>query len=72
VAILSALIVAGDHRGQGVGRSLVDTVETWALGRGAGRIVVAAGLARPGAHAFYERLGYEHTARRYSKLLREA
>lgn len=72
VAMLTALIVDEHYRGQGVGRILVHTVETWAKGCGAYRIVVATGLAREGAHAFYERLGYEHTARRYSKLLSPA
>jgi GNAT superfamily N-acetyltransferase len=69
IAILSALIVADGHRGRGIGRSLVDAVESWAKGRGAGRITVASGLARAGAHSFYERLGYEYTARRYSKVI---
>jgi GNAT superfamily N-acetyltransferase len=69
VAMLSALIVAERCRGRGVGRALVDAVETWAARYGSRRITVATALAREGAHAFYERLGYEHTSRRYSKVL---
>lgn len=69
VAMLTALIVAERHRGQGIGRGLVDAVENWAVRRGARRITVASGLGRAVAHTFYEKLGYEHTARRYSKLL---
>jgi GNAT superfamily N-acetyltransferase len=72
VAMLTALIVAESHRGQGIGRNLVDAVETWAVRCDARRITVAAGLARSVAHAFYERLGYEHTARRYSKVFRDS
>jgi GNAT superfamily N-acetyltransferase len=67
LAILTALVVGEAHRHHGIGRSLVDAAETWAIQRGASRITVATGLARAGAHAFYERLGYEHTARRYAK-----
>ena len=72
VAILTALVVGEAHRHHGIGRSLVDAAETWAIQRGASRITVATGLARAGAHAFYERLGYEHTARRYAKDLGRA
>ena len=43
--------------------------EDWARARGVGRIVVASGLARSDAHAFYESLGYQHNARRYNKRL---
>jgi GNAT superfamily N-acetyltransferase len=70
VAILTALVVAESHRKQGIGPSLVEASEHWAVGRGATRMTVASGLARAVAHEFYERLGYEHTARRYSKSLR--
>ncbi len=69
MVILGALVVAEQARGQGIGRRLVRAVEDWGVRRGAYRIVVASGLAREGAHAFYERLGYEHSARRYSRLL---
>lgn len=69
VAMLTALNVAEGHRGRGVGRSLVRAVEAWARGTGAGRLSITTGLQRAGAHAFYERLGYEHTGRRYLKQL---
>ena len=69
MVVLSALVVAERARGEGIGRLLVDAVEAWGARRGAYRVTVASGLVRDGAHAFYERLGYEHTSRRYSKLL---
>jgi len=50
----------------------VEAVEGWAREQRAHRVTVASGLARAEAHAFYERLGYEHTARRYSRLLQGA
>jgi len=69
MAILSALVVRESHRGQGCGRRLVKAAEAWARGEGAYRITVTSALARAEAHGFYERLGYEHTGRRYSRLL---
>ncbi len=66
-ALLTALVVRGDTRGRGVGRALVTAVEHWARERGAERVVVTTALRRAGAHAFYERLGFEFTGRRYGK-----
>lgn len=70
VAMLTALVVAEAHRGRGIGRMLVEAAEAWSVRAGALRITVASGLARAAAHAFYEAMGYENTARRYSKILR--
>jgi GNAT superfamily N-acetyltransferase len=67
LAMLTALVVRDDARGTGIGRTLVDAIHTWARELGAKRIVVTSGLARTDAHAFYERIGYEHTARRFSR-----
>ena len=69
VAVLSALIVHETHRRRGVGRRLVEAAHVWAKERDAYRITVSSGLARAGAHAFYESLEYEHTSRRYSRHL---
>jgi len=66
-ALLTALVVRDDTRGRGVGRALVTAVEHWARERGAERVVVTTALRRAGAHAFYERLGFEFTGRRYVK-----
>lgn len=69
VAQLTALVVSERVRGRGGGRLLVAEAERWARERGAGRIVVTTALHRGGAHAFYERLGYTHTGRRYGRTL---
>ena len=66
-AMLTALVVREDTRGQGVGRALVSAIESWARSHGAARVVVTTALRRAGAHAFYERLGFEFTGRRYVK-----
>ncbi|PYQ52920.1 MAG: hypothetical protein DMF78_10380 [Acidobacteria bacterium] len=69
VAMLSVLVVSAQARRRGIGRSLVNEAEQWARASGAGRVVIASGLARADAHGFYESLGYQHNARRYSKRL---
>jgi GNAT superfamily N-acetyltransferase len=67
LAQLTLLVVDESVRGRGVGRALVDVVEAWAKQRGCKRIVVTTALDRKGAHAFYERLEFRHTGRRYLK-----
>lgn len=67
LAQLTLLVVAEERRSQGVGRALVDGAEAWAKAQGCRRIIVTTALHRTGAHAFYERIGYSHTGRRYGK-----
>ena len=64
---LTLLVVDERARGQGVGRVLVAESEAWARARGCKRFVVTTALRRTDAHAFYEKLGYTHTGRRYGK-----
>jgi GNAT superfamily N-acetyltransferase len=64
---LTLLVVDERVRGRGVGRILVAESEAWARARGCKRFVVTTALRRTEAHAFYERLGYTHTGRRYGK-----
>jgi GNAT superfamily N-acetyltransferase len=64
---LTLLIVDDSARGQGVGRILVAESEAWARARGCKRFVVTTALRRTEAHAFYEKLGFMHTGRRYGK-----
>jgi len=64
---LTLLVVDERVRGQGVGRVLVAESEAWARARGCKRFVVTTALRRTDAHAFYEKLCYTHTGRRYGK-----
>ncbi|MGA7304502.1 MAG: GNAT family N-acetyltransferase [Rhodothermales bacterium] len=52
------LVVDPEHRNQGIGRMLVEAVESWAVNRGHHMISVRSNVLRPEAHPFYERLGY--------------
>jgi GNAT superfamily N-acetyltransferase len=72
VVQLTALVSAASMRNRGVGRALVDVVESWALAQGAEKLVVTTALNRVEAPLFYERLGFEQTGRRFVKRLKEA
>jgi GNAT superfamily N-acetyltransferase len=64
---ITLMVVDENNRTHGVGRSLVHAAEQWAVQRGTRRMSVTTQLTRAGAHAFYEKMGYAHTGRRYGK-----
>jgi GNAT superfamily N-acetyltransferase len=69
VAWLTTLVVRSTSHARGIGRQLTAAVEEWARKGGAERISVTSGKHRDGAHAFYERLGYERSGVRLTKKL---
>ena len=68
-AQLIAIVVSGRHRRHGVGAALMQALEDEARARGCGVVALGTGLRRADAHAFYERLGYAFSGRRYKKRL---
>ena len=70
-AKIGALVVDEAHRGRGVGRALVDALETEARARGCGLLYLTTAERRDDAHAFYQQLGLEYTGRRYGRTLSE-
>ena len=70
-AKIGALVVDDAHRGHGIGRALVHTLEEEARLRGCGVLFLTTSEGRDDAHAFYERVGLEHTGRRYGRTLSE-
>jgi GNAT superfamily N-acetyltransferase len=68
---IGALVVDEAHRGRGVGRALVHAVEDEARLRGCGLLFLTTAERRDDAHAFYERVGFEQTGRRYGRTLSE-
>jgi GNAT superfamily N-acetyltransferase len=52
------VIVAGDHRGRGVGRALMNELERIARVAGVPRLILQTGSKQPDAVALYERIGY--------------
>lgn len=65
IARIADLVLAEAARGQGLGRLLVDHAIAEARARGHERLELTSGLHRPGAHAFYRRLGFEETSIRF-------
>ncbi|MED5620277.1 GNAT family N-acetyltransferase [Ideonella sp. BN130291] len=60
------LVVHSGHQGQGVGRSLLQQAEAWAVSQGYGRVRLRSGVQREEAHQFYERLGYSRSRASYA------
>jgi N-acetylglutamate synthase-like GNAT family acetyltransferase len=68
-AKLSAIIVDERQRRRGIGEALVAELEAEARRRGCCLIFLTTAERRADAHAFYRRLGFEETGRRFVKLL---
>ena len=68
-AKLSAIVVDEGHRRQGIGEALARAVEEEAEARGCRLVFLTTAERRADAHAFYRRLGYEETGRRFAKPL---
>lgn len=59
---MNGLAVLPAYQRRGIDRRLMERVERLAEERGATAIGLASGFQRTGAHAFYERLGYQKTS----------
>jgi GNAT superfamily N-acetyltransferase len=70
-AKLGALVVDEAQRGRGIGRALVEAMEAEARLRGCELLFLTTAERRDDAHAFYERVGLEHSGRRYARTLSE-
>lgn len=68
-AKLSAIVVDREHRRRGIGEALVAAMEAEARTRGCGLIFLTTAERRRDAHAFYRRIGWEETGRRFAKRL---
>ena len=58
---IAGLVVDGETRRGGIGRSLVAAAEAWSRDRGLVDVFLRSNVLRPEAHPFYERLGYLRT-----------
>lgn len=55
------VVIAAEHRGQGLGRALLRDLLTWAKARGATRAQLLVDLDNHPAQEFYARLGWRQT-----------
>jgi ribosomal protein S18 acetylase RimI-like enzyme len=69
VGRIMVLVVDEGSRGEGLGRALVEAAERRLALAGCALVEVTSNRQRTGAHAFYERLGYEVTSLRFRKLI---
>ncbi len=69
---LIALVVSERHRRHGIGSELVRSIAAEARRRGCFRVVLTSADARAEAHAFYRRVGFVQTGRRFALELGEA
>ena len=55
---IMGIAVADSYRKRGVGKALLEGIETWARESGAHGVRLVSGAARTQAHEFYNRCGY--------------
>jgi GNAT superfamily N-acetyltransferase len=67
---LSAIVVDERHRRRGIGEALMAAIEDEARRRDCFVVFLTTAERRHDAHAFYRRLGFEETGRRFAKSLR--
>lgn len=60
------LVVSEDHRGLGVGKSLIEACIDMAKKKKCFRIRLESGNQRKGAHLFYKNMGFEQSALSYT------
>lgn len=65
------LVVLEDHRGLGVGKSLMESCVNTARKKKCFRIRLESGNQRKGAHLFYKKIGFEQSALSYTRTIKQ-
>jgi GNAT superfamily N-acetyltransferase len=70
-AEIGGLVVEQSYHRYGIGRLLMLQAEAWARGQGCRTVLLRSSVIRKGAHAFYERIGYDNikTSLTFRKIL---
>ncbi len=64
------LVVSENHRGLGVGKSLMESCTSTAKRKKCFRIRLESGNQRKGAHRFYKKIGFEQSALSYTMTIK--
>jgi GNAT superfamily N-acetyltransferase len=70
ICSLRAIVIDERHRSQGIGARMLEAVECHAQAHRCAGVMLNAGNQRRRAHAFYERMGYAATGKRFIKWFR--
>jgi len=65
VTEIQELVVAPGFRGRNVGRQLIQALLSWSIDRHAVQIEVTCNIARKSAHAFYKKIGFVNTHKKF-------
>jgi ribosomal protein S18 acetylase RimI-like enzyme len=65
------LVISENHRGLGVGKSLMESCVNTARKKKCFRIRLESGNQRKGAHLFYKRIGFEQSALSYTMAIKQ-
>jgi GNAT superfamily N-acetyltransferase len=57
--IVQALVVDQNWRGMGIGKSMINIAERWALDRGFSSVALTSSVSRSDARSFYNSIGYK-------------
>jgi GNAT superfamily N-acetyltransferase len=68
---IAGLVVDEQQRRRGIGQMLMEHAEQWAQDKGCRSVRLRSNVVRNDAHAFYEKLGYQHikTQKAFRKIL---
>jgi GNAT superfamily N-acetyltransferase len=60
-ALVEDMVISENHRRKGIGRRLMQAIETWARSRGATRLQLLTDQTNAAAFNFYQRMGWRST-----------
>jgi len=66
---VTAIAVSKNHRGEHIGRRLMEVTEAYAKSNKCFKVEITSGDYRSDAHTFYQKLGYKEVSRRFVKIL---
>jgi len=63
---IGGLVVDSNHRGKGIGKSLMKAIERWAILQNCQVIRLRSNIIRNEAHIFYQKIGYRNIKTQYT------